>query len=235
MSLTGMSPMGPVEVRLNPDIPSLGEIEEINNNTPGVLDLPPFTTEGTANSFFDVYFELEIGEFLFRTDEPKRMETVISHKPPQEGDTYQNPEWIPLVDIYGQPTGFFVGPAFHTPIPQQELPPLPPDEPPPPQTTLYAAMAASAQSTSYGPECSSQLSISFDGKDLTNGDYPVIHVVLRVNGQVWHDSGSISETHYHRTEQRTVNCGQTFNIEVTVTNTLGQTVTSTGSITTPVP
>jgi len=113
--------------------------------------------------------------------------------------------------------------------------PEPPDEPPPPQTTLYVAFAASAHCTSSGPECSCQLSISFDGNDLTVGTYPVTKVVLRVNGQVWHDSGSISQTTYHQTEQRTVNCGETFNIEVTVNNTIGQTVTSTGSITTPTP
>ena len=117
-----------------------------------------------------------------------------------------------------------------------EIPsPEPPDEPPPPQTTLYAAMAASAQCTSSGPECSCQLSISFDGKDLTGGTYPVTKVILRVNGAVWHDSGSISQTNYHHVEQRTVNCGQTFNLELTVNNTLGQTATSTGSITTPIP
>ncbi|MFC1938893.1 hypothetical protein ACFLWM_01910 [Chloroflexota bacterium] len=113
--------------------------------------------------------------------------------------------------------------------PEEEPPP------PPPQTTLYSAMAANAQCTAAGPECSCQLSISFNGKDLTNGDYPVTHVVLRVNGQIWHDSGSISTTLYNHVEQRTVNCGETFNIEVTVNNTLGQTVTSTGSLTTPVP
>jgi hypothetical protein len=117
MRLTGDSPLGPVEVHLNPDIHSIGEVEEITNNTPGVLDLPPFTTEGTANSYFDVYFELVMGEFVFRTNEPKRMETVISHKPPQEGETYQNPDMIPLVDLYGQPTGFFVGTVLHTPVP----------------------------------------------------------------------------------------------------------------------
>ena len=52
------------------------------------------------------------------------METIISHKPPQEGDTYENLQLIPLVDLEGQLTGFSIGPAFHTPIP---LPPLPPE------------------------------------------------------------------------------------------------------------
>jgi hypothetical protein len=82
MELTGSSPLGPVTVRQNPDISSIGEIEETNNDAPGVLDLPPFTPEGTADSFFDVYFELEMGEFVFRTDEPKHMRTIIDHKTP---------------------------------------------------------------------------------------------------------------------------------------------------------
>ncbi|MFC2024764.1 hypothetical protein ACFLTJ_04265, partial [Chloroflexota bacterium] len=123
MQLTGTSPLGPMEVHLNPDIPSIGEIEEINNDTPGLLDLPPFTTSGTADSFFDVFFEIEVGEFVFRTDRPKRMESVIRHKPPEEGATYENPELIPLVDLYGQPTGFFIGSAHHTPNPPPPLPP----------------------------------------------------------------------------------------------------------------
>ena len=114
----------------------------------------------------------------------------------------------------------------------------PPDEsppPPPPQTTLYAALAASAQCTAYGYECSCQLSISFDGKDLTLGDYPVKQVILKVNGTEWYNSGTITETHHHNSVTRTVGCGQTFNMELTVKNTLGQIAASTGSITTPIP
>jgi len=121
--------------------------------------------------------------------------------------------------------------TVNIPVP---TPPEPP-EPPPPQTTLYAALAASAQCTASGPECSCSLSISFDGKDLTGGDYPVTKVVLQVNGQVWDDSGSVSTTQYHQAVQKTVGCGETFNMVLTVNNSIGQTATSTGSITTPVP
>ncbi len=226
MKLTGMSPMGPVEVRLNPDIPSIGEIEEINNNTPGMLDLPPFTTEGTANSFFDVFFELEMGEFVFRTDKPKRMETVISHKPPQEGDTYENPELIPLVDLYGQPTGFFVGPVFHTPIP------------PPLEATLYAAVILSGQCTRTEAECICTASYSIDAEDRSAGDeYPVTNVKLEVNDgtgwQEWHNSGVISTPAYHYSDQETgVACGKYFSVRVIATNSIGQTVTATETFTT---
>lgn len=124
-----------------------------------------------------------------------------------------------------------------------EIPPQPPPEepvPPVPQNTLYVAFAAQANCSSSGEECSCNLSISFDGKDLTVGDYPVKRVVLKVNGSVWHDSGTIipgsaDSKVYHRTAQKTVSCGVTYNIEITATNSIGQTLTSTGSITTPVP
>ena len=43
MNLRGTSPLlGTVLVQVNPDMPSLGAIEEQINNTPGVLDLSPF-------------------------------------------------------------------------------------------------------------------------------------------------------------------------------------------------
>ena len=59
LDLVGIVPdFGVVRMRLNPSIPSPGEIEERVNDTPGILDLPPFTTEGRADSFFDVFFEL---------------------------------------------------------------------------------------------------------------------------------------------------------------------------------
>ena len=60
MQLTGNSPLGPVLVRLNPNIPSRGQIEETANTQPGRLDLPPFAPSGTASSFFDVFFEITI-------------------------------------------------------------------------------------------------------------------------------------------------------------------------------
>lgn len=123
-------------------------------------------------------------------------------------------------------------------IPVGTPPDEPPDEPPAPpapQTTLYAAFASQAECTASPQGCSCNLAISFDGKDLTAGDYPVTRVILKVNGQVWHDSGNMTVTQYHQVVQKAVNCGAIFNIEVIVTNSIGQTITSTGSITTPVP
>lgn len=122
MELTGDSLLGPVIVRLRPadKAPfqrSLGEIEETANAVPGTLDVPPFTALGTARSFFDVFFEVEIGGQLLHALEPKHMETTIRHKPPAEGDAYFNPDRIRLYTEDNQPTEFFIGSAYHIPNP----------------------------------------------------------------------------------------------------------------------
>ena len=107
--------------------------------------------------------------------------------------------------------------------------------PPPATTTLYGAMAASASCTSAGGECSCQLTVSIDAEDLTGGTYPVTSVVLTVNGQAWHDSGGLSTTDYHQVVTKTVSCGASFNLELTAENSIGQTGSTTGSLTTPIP
>ncbi|MBN2473694.1 MAG: hypothetical protein JXB62_03725, partial [Pirellulales bacterium] len=122
LNLTGHSPMlGPITVRLHPGIPSLGEIEETLNFTPGVLDLPPFADGGSADSFFDVFFEIEVGGQLFHTEVPKRMHTLITHKPPRPGDVYENLQQIPLINAYGFATGFSLGATHHQPRPFSEV------------------------------------------------------------------------------------------------------------------
>lgn len=119
--------LGPVTVRLrdpakHPFQRSLGEIEETANNTPGVLDIPPFAATGTADSFFDVFFEIKApaappGLQLLHNEIPKHMQTIITHKPPAEGETYESPEVIPLLDESENFTGVEIAAVFHTPIP----------------------------------------------------------------------------------------------------------------------
>ena len=122
LNLSGVSPdLGQVHVRLHPDLPSLGEIEETANNTPGTLDLPPFAPEGSADSFFDIFFEIEVGDQLFYTIVPKRMSSRITHKPPGPGDLYENLVDIPLVDEFGRPTGYYLGATRHRPNPPVEI------------------------------------------------------------------------------------------------------------------
>jgi hypothetical protein len=100
---------------------------------------------------------------------------------------------------------------------------------------LIAGLEASAQSIRDESGCRSTLTISFSGQDITGGSYPVTNVVLIVNGQVWHDSGSISTGYYQNSVSKGVGCGETFNIEVTATNAIGLSATATKPITTPSP
>jgi len=119
LNLTGTSPsLGPVTVQQNFSSPSFGQIEETGNLTNGTLDLPPFTSSGTADSFFDVFFEVEVGGNIFITDTPKRMRSLIRHKPPALGDVYEDPQIVPLLDLFGESTGFAIGPTRHIPNPR---------------------------------------------------------------------------------------------------------------------
>jgi len=78
------------------------------------------------------------------------------------------------------------------------------------------------------------VTLSYDGTDLTGGDYPVTRVVMKVNGST-HDSGPIDTKQYHHSVTIPAACGQTFTVSVTATNSIGKSVTTSGSYTTPVP
>src|SRR3989304_1124837 len=105
MELTGFSPLGPVNLGLNPARPSLGEIEENANTEQDRLDLPPFAPDGTANSFFDVFFELDLPALglQLHNEQPARVQTIIDHKPPTPGTRYCGEVGVLLVDQQGNP------------------------------------------------------------------------------------------------------------------------------------
>jgi hypothetical protein len=114
MELKGSSPsLGEVFLRVNPNVPSLGQITEQVNNTPGVLDLPPFTPIGVAESFFDVFFEVEIPSTgqSFTTLEPMRLMGVITRKPAAPCDFFESDdeEEIEIFDAAGNETDFLLG------------------------------------------------------------------------------------------------------------------------------
>ncbi|MCP4246174.1 MAG: hypothetical protein GY778_03915, partial [bacterium] len=116
LNLTGNSSLGPVLVRLNPALTTTGGITERVNNTPGTLDLPPFTTTGQADSFFDVFFEIVLPDgTVLHNRTPKRMSSVINHKPPGPGDYYEGLKETPLYFPNGEPSGFVLGAARHQP------------------------------------------------------------------------------------------------------------------------
>jgi hypothetical protein len=125
MDLTGG--LGPITVTFtlrdpakSPFRRSTGEIEENVNNTPGVLDIPPFTPAGTASSFFDVFFEIEVGGTILHNEDPVRVEIPdLQHKPPGPGEKYCSPTQlpVPLFDEDGNLTDFQVLPKCHIPNP----------------------------------------------------------------------------------------------------------------------
>jgi len=121
LRLTGMSRiLGPVQVQLNPTMPSRGTIEERVNNTVATLDLPPLAPAGAADSFFDVFFEIEVSHIpgmVLHNNDPKRMATTITRKPPATGETYEDPTPIKFYNSNGQPTGIRMLGARHVPTP----------------------------------------------------------------------------------------------------------------------
>ncbi|MEX0641635.1 MAG: C25 family cysteine peptidase [Pirellulales bacterium] len=122
MHLMGGSPAGPVMMRLQAGVPSMGEIEETEKIVAGMLDVPPFGRPGTtADSFFDVFFEVDLGGQIMHPERPKHMQAVITHKPPAPGDRYQNQDVIRLLDEQNRPTGWSIGNTVHTPRPKREI------------------------------------------------------------------------------------------------------------------
>jgi len=124
MNLFGSSSLGPVAIGLRSDIPSLGEIAEQANAQPGLLEVPPFVGPGAmADSFFDVWAEIQVGGQVLHPAGPLPLETVIAHKPPQDGERYVNPylEPVELIDAAtGMGTGIFIVREVHQPAPTVE-------------------------------------------------------------------------------------------------------------------
>jgi len=130
MELVGESKLlGPIAMRLRGD--TFGEIEETENLTAGVLDLPPFADTGTAFSYFDVLFEVELLQppdfvklfapnlILLHNEEPVHMTATIDHKPPPLGATYSGElaDPVSLYDDDGNLIGGTITACVHSPDP----------------------------------------------------------------------------------------------------------------------
>jgi hypothetical protein len=84
LDLIGIDPFfGTVKIGLDPGVACDGQLEEQANVTPGVLDLAPFTAAGQADSFFDVFFEIELVDLgvTLRTAHAKRIEAILDGLP----------------------------------------------------------------------------------------------------------------------------------------------------------
>ncbi|MBM3934233.1 MAG: CHRD domain-containing protein [SAR202 cluster bacterium] len=91
MNLVGHSSMGPVIVRESPTLQSLGMLRETVNNVPGTLDVPPFTSVGTVDSFFDIFTELSIdgGANWIPASNQTRIRGTMTHKPAAMNNVFQ--------------------------------------------------------------------------------------------------------------------------------------------------
>ncbi len=81
LSLTGSTGLGLVTVTLRPGASSLGLIEEQVNNNAGLLDVDPFAP-GVADSFFDIFVELDVDGTILHNIDPARIGAVFDNKPP---------------------------------------------------------------------------------------------------------------------------------------------------------
>jgi hypothetical protein len=124
LDLRGHSAMGPALIGLRTDVLSIGEIAELINAQPGLLEVAPFDGGGVAaESFFDVWPEIRLGGQVLVTPMTLPVETSIAHKPPQDGERYVNPYPRPveLIDpATGQGTGLFVVRQVYQPAPTVE-------------------------------------------------------------------------------------------------------------------
>ena len=99
--------MGPLTISLNPAIVSSGDVEELVNATPGILDVRPFTATGTAECAYDVYFQIHIQTNTYFTTQPVKMKSFIALLPPVSANLDPQPGLISIdiVDTKGLPTG----------------------------------------------------------------------------------------------------------------------------------
>ena len=115
LDLAGSSPnLGMVNLRLRDDPRSYGAMEELVNNTDGILDIPPFTLAGSVDSFFDMFFELEIDGVVYHNEDPLRWTSTLYHKPPTH-EIYENTEPVSLYDNDGQLSRYALGSTRYQP------------------------------------------------------------------------------------------------------------------------
>lgn len=120
MELVGTSgTFSPYLITQSPN-PSLGQIEEQVNNNPGTLDVDPFAP-GSAESFFDVFFEVDAIGIIWHNEEPLRFNGIMNEKPYAIDDALVSNDVVELFDG-NFASGYFVGPVTHVPNPSDPDP-----------------------------------------------------------------------------------------------------------------
>ena len=115
------SALGPVNMRLNTDLPSTGQMEEQNDSNTGLLDVPPFFKDGRVDSFFDIYFEIEVLGQTYHNQDPLLWRGVLWHKPAGPRTVYEHLQNIQLFDEDGNPTPIYVTASKYHPNPVIEV------------------------------------------------------------------------------------------------------------------
>jgi len=188
LELSGFSPIfGTVILRQSTSMQSLGEVEEDINNISGLLDIPPFTESGTAISFFDVFFDLQVdGQSLHNTD-PRDLEAQVTHKPTDKDRPFEGTGNTPLDDENNDDSGWTVTDAILILDP----------------TTMDEDYAISSTVTFdpldhfsvIGPLPDSLVVTSFDSSVTIRGDSPWVAVSGPVNPDgsfTLHGSGTVA-------------------------------------------
>jgi hypothetical protein len=110
MELSGTSSASSVALHLNPAVTTTGSIEETVNNTPGTLDVNPFTASGIAVMSVDLFIELEIDGHVLHTNSATHLRGNITHKPIPCGESLVSSETVELLNAGGNPSGYLIGP-----------------------------------------------------------------------------------------------------------------------------
>ena len=110
LDIEGSCVIGSVQLSLrsvlkSPYLFSSGVMEETANNTPDILDLPPFTATGSAYSFFDVYLEIQLGGYTLHNQSPVHITGTFLRTPPNPGDHYDSSGTVSLYNEDNTPIG----------------------------------------------------------------------------------------------------------------------------------
>ena len=123
LDLAGMDPLvGAVRLRLSPYKSSTGEVEEQANATPGLLDIEPFTAAGSADSFFDVFVEVELPDLglVLSGCDRKRLSGVIESLVPGAA-SYSEQSSGTAISLYREVAGADVCQVLPRPSPSAFL------------------------------------------------------------------------------------------------------------------
>lgn len=105
LSLQGNTSRGPISARLDPRRPSTGFIIEHNNLVPGRLDIPPFTSSGTARGLYQLHLIVDFEGSEIRSSQPFEIEATLHHAFVQDDDAFTSTRYVEMEDLTGDETG----------------------------------------------------------------------------------------------------------------------------------